>query len=129
MGRKLKKQAKDAKGKMDDIQKILKGVGDITAFLMGKKNPANEIIVYDEIVSSHELYKIIFQLLEEGEICKAEDALFLALEKEINDTKFAVGEEFYNTVGAYSDEELQKKGFSREEVRQGIQDLKRVCGK
>lgn len=69
------------------------------------------------------------QLLAENRINEAEDLLFENLERQPTDEYAAVAAEFYAEVYKLSDAQLERAGFSREEIAQGLADVRRLCHK
>ncbi|MGP1556723.1 DUF6483 family protein [Peptostreptococcus stomatis] len=91
--------------------------------LLGKKySSLNDFkLVYTpmEEITLISVKRLFFQ----GKLGEAEDLLFSSIEK--NKTKnsiFRAGE-FYTLLMELSDEELEEKNFSREEVMSGIKDI------
>lgn len=73
------------------------------------------------------LYKELRYLLGEGEICKAENLLFDSIDTSSR-YHFAVALDFYSTLNRYSDEELEKADFSREEIKEGLKNITSLFG-
>ncbi len=73
------------------------------------------------------LYKDLKVLLENRELCKAEDLLFEHLEKDNQDyLKLAI--DFYQSINELDDPELEAANFSREEIKSGLDEIMRVFG-
>lgn len=66
-------------------------------------------------------------LLDEGKINEAEDLLFDRIGGR-DPAYIKTGLEFYARVNRRSDEFLEAHGFSREEVREGLEDFARIYG-
>ena len=66
-------------------------------------------------------------LLREGKLGKAEDLLFLKLEKEGRGA-LTQAVEFYRQANALSDRELEAQGFTRSELLEGLRDAAGLCG-
>lgn len=73
------------------------------------------------------LYKDIMELVTRREICKAEDLLFERAEPE-NERYMELALDFYRTVNDFSDEELERCNFTREEIADGIKNVAKLCG-
>lgn len=71
---------------------------------------------------------ILRGLVHKGEINKAEDILFEELEKDSSIDMYTIGVEFYNMLLEKSEKELGDANFSREEIEQGLKDIKRYRG-
>lgn len=67
------------------------------------------------------LEKIVFLRLSE-----AEDILFDNLDKLSSSQVISIAEWFYKKLNALSDEELLQGNFSRNEIFQGMDDIKRI---
>lgn len=68
------------------------------------------------------------RLLLERRINEAENLLFDEIEPGIPQPSFlAVGVHFYEDLQELSDEELEAADFSREEIAEGLEALKRLC--
>ncbi|WP_406542450.1 DUF6483 family protein [Clostridium ljungdahlii] len=67
------------------------------------------------------LKKLIFQ----GKYNEAENLLFEELKKNPSDDLIKIGKDFYNMLLLKSDEDLTKANFSREEIFQGLNDMKK----
>ncbi|EPY2304528.1 DUF6483 family protein [Clostridium sporogenes] len=79
-----------------------------------------------EKIGSTDLFKIILnKLFYEGNYDKAEDLIFDELEKNDSPEVYEIAVEFYNALLKKSDEELNESNFSREEIYQGLDDIKR----
>lgn len=65
------------------------------------------------------------RLVLEGKINEAEDTLFANIEKNKSINTAYIAGEFYTMLMEMSDEELREKNFSRHEIEEGIQDIKR----
>lgn len=72
------------------------------------------------------LYAKLKALLRKSSICEAEDLLFLHYEASLEYMKLAV--DFYQTLNGMRDDELEAHHFSREEIRQGLNDLMQRYG-
>lgn len=75
----------------------------------------------------NELYLRLQAMVRQGQICKAEDMLFAALETPDNGVLDAA-KRFYDDLNRLSDETLQDANFSREEILEGLQAVCRVFG-
>lgn len=73
------------------------------------------------------LYKELLYLLNEGEICRAENHLFDSIDTSSR-YHFAVAVEFYSILNGYPDEKLEKADFSREEIKDGLKNITALFG-
>lgn len=64
------------------------------------------------------------RMVLEGEIGKAEDLLFESLEEDAGDDYKRAALDFYSALQRLPDEKLEAGGFSREEILEGLEDLR-----
>ncbi|KOR24898.1 DUF6483 family protein [Clostridium sp. L74] len=103
------------------IKKSLDDLGK----LFGKTILKDEKEIDSTKISSTDLFKIILnKLFYEGNYDKAEDLIFDELGKKNSSEVYEIAVEFYNTLLKKSDEELNESNFSREEIYQGLDDIK-----
>ena len=73
------------------------------------------------------LYSRLNSLVDEGRINEAENLLFESLDP--GDTNHLIlALDFYSRINELSDEELEAKAFSREEIESGLNDIKARFG-
>ena len=91
--------------------------------LLGKKySSLNDFkLVYTpmEEITLISVKRLFFQ----GKLGEAEDLLFSSIEKNKTRNSIFIAGEFYTLLMELSDEELEEKNFSREEVMSGIKDI------
>lgn len=91
--------------------------------LLGKKySSLNDFkLVYTpmEEITLISVKRLFFQ----GKLGEAEDLLFSSIEKNKTKNSIFIAGEFYTLLMELSDEELEEKNFSREEVLSGIKDI------
>ena len=91
--------------------------------LLGKKySSLNDFkLVYTpmEEITLISVKRLFFQ----GKLGEAEDILFSSIEKNKTKNSIFIAGEFYTLLMELSDEELEEKNFSREEVMSGIKDI------
>ena len=91
--------------------------------LLGKKSSSlNDFkLVYTpmEEITLISVKRLFFQ----GKLGEAEDLLFSSIEKNKTRNSIFIAGEFYTLLMELSDEELEEKNFSREEVMSGIKDI------
>ncbi|MCR1935008.1 DUF6483 family protein [Clostridium tepidum] len=103
------------------IKKSLDDLGK----LFGKTVLKDEKEIDNAKINSTDLFKIILnKLFYEGNYDKAEDLIFEELEKNNSPEVYEIAVEFYTTLLKKSDEELNECNFSREEIFQGLNDIK-----
>ena len=98
-------------------------ISSFIARLVFKKNDPDYVIIDETNLSQTDLlHRAILELLSKGEICKAEDLLFEnAVEENVD--YLAVAVDFYNRLNHFSDKELEDSGFSREEIKEGLESF------
>lgn len=88
------------------------------------------LVVNLEDTGSSEILRIILKsLISKKEYNKAENVLFEEIEKNKSEANYKVGIDFYEELLEKSDEDLIESNFSREEVLQGLKDLKVLFNK
>lgn len=104
---------------------IKKSIDDLGK-LFGKTILENDKKDDAEKIGSTDLFKIILnKLFHEGNYDKAEDLIFEELEKNDSPEVYEIAVGFYNALLKKSDEELNENNFSREEIYQGLDDIKK----
>jgi hypothetical protein len=73
------------------------------------------------LTGTDDLYLQIQKLLREGKICEAEDLLF----ENRSDTEayLTLALDFYQKLSKMSDEELEQRNFSRQEIYDGLKEI------
>ncbi len=88
------------------------------------------LVVNLEDTGSSEILRIILKsLMGKKEYNKAEDILFEEIEKNKSEANYKVAIDFYEELLEKNDEELLENNFSKEEVLQGLKDLKTLFNK
>jgi hypothetical protein len=72
------------------------------------------------------LYFDLKALVSEDKINEAENLLFEKFEQDPNEDNLEIAAGFYRELHNLSDEALERAGFSREEIAQGIRDIRRI---
>jgi len=99
----------------------------IISLLFKKDYTANEIAFEDSQFEDDPLYGQVMRLLSEGKICAAEDLLFDNFDAYDNEfLKLLLY--FYATINRLSDEELEARNFSRDEIKDGLYEIMRRRG-
>lgn len=88
------------------------------------------LVVNLEDTGSSEILRIILKsLIAKKEYNKAENVLFEEIEKNKSEANYKVGIDFYEELLEKSNEDLLENNFSKEEILQGIIDLKILFSK
>lgn len=73
------------------------------------------------------LHEKLMRLLEEARVNEAEDLLFEELDQ-YGITCLRAALDFYARLNEFDDETLTRNGFEREEIAQGLEDIKNMFG-
>ena len=91
------------------------------------RRPVRMAVAEEEKLTEQIVFPQIKQLVEEKKLGEAEDLLFeFALEE--NRDILKTGLLFYYELNAMSDDELEECGFSREELKEGVDELLTTYG-
>ena len=88
-----------------------------------------EYVVEDEanLSTTDLVHRELMELLEQGKVCEAEDYLFENyLPGNADHLKLAL--DFYQKVNLLTDEELDARNFSRDEIYDGLRDIMEQSG-
>lgn len=107
---------------------ILGQISSIITMLKKLLKKDDEEIIKDleEDKEANIIYKNILQLLNQGKINEAENIIFENID--MNENVGLIAIEFYSKINQLSNEELNEKKFSREEVYEGILDISKSLG-
>lgn len=94
----------------------------IAQLLLGKGSIGYDLKEASGPERSAELKSRLTELLEGGQLGKAEDLLFAELD-ETDKSTLAVAIDFYQQANAMSDEELDAQGFTRSELWEGLGEV------
>lgn len=109
-----------------DIERLIKGISRMGAkILLNKEEKSSIKIELSEMSSTDIMPTLLKRLVYEGKYNEAEDILFKELDKNGSYEMYLVAVDFYNLLLEKSDEELAKGNFSREEIYQGLEDIKK----
>ena len=99
----------------------------LARFVLNKDAPDTEFIAEQEFLSEEENFAVrLFQMLRFGEINEAENLLFDHLENNASEAYLPIAAGFYDTLDQMEDSFLQEYGFSREEIEDGRNSLKKI---
>lgn len=76
--------------------------------------------------SDMQLWKKLYDMVSDGDICGAENYLFDVLETNSTPTRLKIARMFYQALNALSDERLTECGFSRREILDGMWDAEHL---
>ena len=93
--------------------------------LLNKEEKSSVKIELDQMSRTDIIPILLKRLVYEGEYNKAENIIFDELNKNNSHEMYLVAVDFYNLLLEKSDEELANGNFSRNEIYQGLQDIKK----
>ncbi len=118
--------------KQDWMERQIENLGKtLVGFILGKKGLEGLSEKYEEAFSQGTIDEDILErqlkkLVEDGEICKAEDLLFVSLEENPTPQKIVVGLNFYATLDKLDKNFLKEHNFTEEEISDGIKEIKKL---
>lgn len=118
--------------KQDWMERQIENLGKtLVGFILGKKGLEGLSEKYEESFSQGTIDEDILErqlkkLVEDGEICKAEDLLFVSLEENPTPQKIVVGLNFYATLDKLDKNFLKEHNFTEEEISDGIKEIKKL---
>jgi len=99
----------------------------IAKIIFGKEKALYDIVDEARITETDLLHKDLLALLEARKLNEAENLLFERIDS--NDMIYLLlAIDFYNRLNSLDDEELEKGGFSREEVESGLAAIQEMYG-
>lgn len=108
------------------LERVLKNVGRIGEKILYNIGEKEGEKIESRQITSVDLFPLILKrLIYEGNYNKAENILFEELSKNSSYEMYQIAVEFYNELLRKSDDELINCGFSREEIYQGLEDIKK----
>lgn len=110
-----------------NIERLTKDIGKMCAKIFCNKEEKNSDKIDIEQMSSTDIFKIMFKsLYNKGKYNEAENLIFLELEKNYSPELYDIALNFYDLLLKKSDDQLIKNNFSREEIYQGLEDIKKL---
>lgn len=112
----------------DFFMRQIEGMTDmLSTVLFGKKASDNEEIVYESNISSsnHLLLIDLRFMVFQRELNEAENLLFKKMEMHPEICCFDIAMQFYSWLDDLSDEELKSHNYTREEIHEGRQAVKK----
>lgn len=109
-----------------NIERLTKDIGKMCAKIFFNKEEKSSDKVDINQMSSTDIFQIFLRrLYYEENYNKAENLIFDELQKNNSTEIHIIATDFYNLLLKKSDEELRRSNFSREEIYQGLEDIKR----
>lgn len=95
----------------------------LSIMFIGKKDPVYVWENEAEPSETDKLHMRILRLLDDGQLCEAEDELYDAFEP--TREWLGLSLDLYDRLNSMTDEQLERGNFPREEIRSGIEDVLR----
>ncbi len=112
----------------DWVMKQIRLLVRFVARAVFKKDTAEYKALIEESLSGSDiLHEELLHFLSRADICNAENYLFENLNTK-SKSHLAVALDFYERLNAFSDEELENADFSREEVKDGLNNVLELFG-
>lgn len=110
---------------------LMRQIEDMVRFiakvLFGKDLFKYEIIDEANLTQTDMLYAKLTALVSQRKLCEAEDLLYESIESG-NADHARIALDFYDTINALSDDELENSNFSREEIKDGLKQITAILG-
>lgn len=110
---------------------LMRQIEDMVRFiakvLFGKDLFKYEIIDEANLTQTDMLYANLTALVSQRKLCEAEDLLYESIESG-NADHARIALDFYDTINALSDDELESSNFSREEIKDGLKQITAILG-
>lgn len=110
---------------------LMRQIEDMVRFiakvLFGKDLFKYEIIDEANLTQTDMLYANLMALVSQRKLCEAEDLLYESIESG-NADHARIALDFYDTINALSDDELESSNFSREEIKDGLKQITAILG-
>jgi hypothetical protein len=112
------------------IERLIEGIAKVGAKVFFNKEEKNsKKLNLNQIGSGDILELMLRRLVYEGDYNKAENMLFQNINENNSQEMYPVAINFYNLLLEKTDKELEEKGFTREEIYQGLEDIKNIARK
>lgn len=110
----------------DYFERMIKTVINGLVSIFKNKNSIESSIENDSVILKEDqlLEIMIKKYISEGQINKAEDMLFEAIEDRKSSRNLELAVFFYETISKWDDEKLMKCNFSKEEIVNGLNEVK-----
>lgn len=113
----------------DYIMRLIKSATQLAASILTGKNhmdsPAEEI--HNINISKDDMLTLMVnKYINDGKINEAEDMIFDAIEEHKSPEILQTAIFFYQQLSTWSDEKLTAYNFSRREIMQGLEEVKRL---
>ena len=112
----------------DYFERMIKTVINGLVSIFKNKNSIESSIENDSVILKEDqlLEIMIKKYISEGQINKAEDMLFEAIEDRKSSRNLELTVFFYETISKWDDEKLMKCNFSKAEIVDGLNEIKKL---
>lgn len=116
----------------DYLKRVIKGIGQMLIAISIGKSAIESNIDEDKhtvAISEDDLLELMIKrYISDGKINEAENMLFEAIisRKSVKDLEIALY--FYEEINKWDEHKLEKFNFSRQEVVEGLKDVKKLYG-
>lgn len=110
----------------DYFERMIKTVINGLVSIFKNKNSIESSIENDSVILKEDqlLEIMIKKYISEGQINKAEDMIFEAIEDRKSSRNLELAVFFYETISKWDDEKLMKCNFSKAEIVDGLNEVK-----
>ena len=115
----------------DYIMRLIHGIAQVLARLfLGRQMEEGAEIASVLGLEGRKNYDRLTRMIDEGKVNEAEERLFSLLETApwTDREKAALAISFYDNLNDREDEFLEKAGFSRDEIMEGLEDALKIAG-
>lgn len=110
-----------------NLEKLFKDIGKAGAKVLFNKEEKSSVHVNIGQMDSGDILKVMVnKLIHEGNYNRAEDLLFEEINKNNSEEIYKIALDFYNKLLERTDEELKACDFTKEEIYQGLEDIKKI---
>lgn len=112
----------------DYFERMIKTVINGLVSIFKNKNSIENSIENDSVILKEDqlLEIMIKKYISEGQINKAEDMLFEAIEERRSPRNLELAVFFYETISKWDQEKLDKCSFSKEEIVEGLNEVRNL---
>ena len=102
-------------------------VRSIAQLIFRRDNVEYAVEDVSRLTEADKLHRALMELLAKGRICEAEDSLFDRFQPG-NMDHLRLALDFYQRVNLLTDDELEARNFSRDEILGGLRDIMSLSG-
>lgn len=114
----------------DYMERIVNSIGKMIVAVVAGKNAVENAIEnddYDIKLSDDDLLEIMIKkYLMEDNINEAENIIYDAIKSRNTKRSYEIAIDFYSSINKFSDKKLLDCNFSREEILEGLEGIKKI---